>query len=174
MSRSKESAKSRAERERGGGHFLPLPVHILKSVALAKLSSFAAKLLLDLCSQYRYGRNGDLCGAWTIMQPRGWNSKDTLNKARKELLASGLIVLTRQGSLHKSSLFAVGWLAIDECGGKLDCKATSRPVNGWMEFEPPLKINSPSTPTVLKAVKSPILSTPVVPENTHNQSLKYA
>jgi hypothetical protein len=173
MSRTRERTLKRAKSDRGGGTFLPIPTRVLVSLALATLSAYATKLLLDLCSQYRYGHNGDLCGAWTLMRVRGWKSKETLNNARKELLASGLIVLTRQGSLHKSSLFAVGWLAIDECGGKLDLKATSRPLNDWMDSEPPLKIKSTSTPSVPKPIEIPNIGTAAVQENTNDHSFKY-
>ncbi|SET67573.1 hypothetical protein SAMN05216412_11249 [Nitrosospira multiformis] len=38
------------------------------------------------------------------MQPRGWKSKDTLNKALKELLAGHWLKVTGQGGRHKATL----------------------------------------------------------------------
>lgn len=55
------------------------------------------------------------------MRPRGWKSEDTLNKAKRALLDSCLIVETRKGQRpNKCSLYALTWFALDECGGKLD------------------------------------------------------
>lgn len=134
MSRSKDRALKAAKEARGGGQFLALPVGVLQSQALANLSPYACKLLLDIASQWRLGWNGDSSTAFEkVLRVRGWRSKTTLHKALRELLASGLIVQTRLGSLHQCSLFALGWLAIDTCGGKLDIQATTRPMNNWLD-----------------------------------------
>lgn len=150
MNRAKKIELKKMKSSRTEGQFLPFPTLMLRSAALAGLSAYAAKLLLDVCSQYKYCRNGDLSAAWTLMQKRGWRSKDTLNKALKELCASGLLVMTRQGGLHRCSLYAVGWLSIDECGGKHDAKPTARPTGGWMNLEPMPQIKSSSTLSVPK------------------------
>lgn len=55
----KAQALKAAKEARGGGHFLPLPLAVLHCQALANLSPHAAKLLLDIASQWRLGRNGD-------------------------------------------------------------------------------------------------------------------
>jgi hypothetical protein len=81
-----------------------------------------------------------------VLRARGWRSKATLHKSLKELRDSGLIVLTREGSLHECSLYGLGWLAIDECGGKLDIKATTGPINNWIDAPKPIENRSPSTP----------------------------
>jgi hypothetical protein len=121
-----------AKLARGGNHFLPLTIGVLRSTELASLSPYACKLLLDIASQWRYRNNGDASIAFEkVMRPRGWKSKATLYKALKELRESGLVVQTRQGSLHTCSLYALGWLAIDECGGKLDINPTARPPKVW-------------------------------------------
>lgn len=157
MSRAKDRALKTAKEARGGSGFLPFTLPALQSKALANLSPHAGKLLFDLCSQWRLGHNGDLSAAWTVLQPRGWKSKDTLHKALNELRASGLIVLTRQGGRHLCSLYALGWLAIDGCGGKLDIAATTRPYN---LFDLPLKIKTPATPTVSIHVKRNTIDPP--------------
>jgi hypothetical protein len=162
MSQSKKHSLKAAKEARGGGAFLPLRLDVLKSQALAKLSPYACKLLLDLASQWRLGNNGDASAAFEkVLRQRGWKSKATLQKSINELLESGLIIKTRQGSLHQCSLFGLGWLAIDECGGKLDMRATTRPINNWLD---PIqaKIKAPSTARVPKPMKNTDLGTPRV------------
>ena len=132
---SKRTLKE-AKQKRGGGAFVPLPFAVLRSQAFARLSPYGMKLLCDLLSQYSLSNNGDLCAAWTLMRPRGWKSKETLSKAIKELLESEWIEVTRQGGRHKASLYAVTFFAIDECGGKLDVKASRSPAGLWGKHEP--------------------------------------
>lgn len=91
---------------------------------MRRLSASAVKLLLDVARQFNGRNNGDLCAALTILRPFGWKSSDTLHWAIKELCHYGLLVKTRQGGLHATSLFALSWLPIDECGGKLDYSPT--------------------------------------------------
>ncbi|MDB5762459.1 MAG: hypothetical protein JWQ21_1454 [Herminiimonas sp.] len=165
MSRAKDRALKTAKEARGGGAFLPFRLDVLRSQALATLSPYAAKLLLDLASQWQLGRNGDASAAFeNVLRARGWRSKATLHKALKELLASGLVILTRQGSLHRCSLYALGWLAIDECGGKLDMQPTTRPMNLWLDPLKPIENEASSTPRVPKPLKKAVLGTPRVPD----------
>ena len=70
------------------------------------------------------------------MKKRGWKSRDTLNKARKELLDVELILITRHGDRKRPHLYALTFFAIDECNGKLDVKATKRPPSTWRLHEP--------------------------------------
>ena len=118
--------------------FTPLPRVLVESRSFAKLSAHAVKLFFDLMAQYRGFNNGDLSAAWKLMQARGWRSRDTLGKALAELQEGGFIVKTRQGGLHKCSLFALAPYEIDECldkqgRSKFDAhmKPTSSPPDGW-------------------------------------------
>lgn len=164
MARAKDRALKAAKEARGGGGFLPFRTDVLRSEALKNLSPYATKLLLDLASQWQLGRNGDASAAFEkVMRARGWRSKATLHKSLKELRDSGLIVMTRQGSLHECSLYGLGWLAIDECGGKLDMKATTRPINDWLDPPKLIENKPPSTPRVPTAIKKADLGTPRVP-----------
>ena len=166
MSRAKDRALKSAKEARGGGGFLPFRTDVLRSDALRNLSPYATKLLLDLASQWHLGRNGDASAAFeNVMRVRGWRSKATLHKSLKELRDSGLIVLTRQGSLHQCSLYALGWLAIDECGGKLDIQPTTRPLNHWLYPLKPLVGTSGSTGRVPWTEKNGQLGTPRVPDD---------
>ena len=94
-------------------------------------------LLLDLAAQYRGNNNGDLQAAWSLMSPRGWKSEATLNKAKKDLIASELIVETRKGARpNKCSLYALTWFALDDCGGKLDMSAQGFPRGAYRLKDP--------------------------------------
>lgn len=125
--RSRERFKGR----RDTGWFFRIPVAVLDSPAYCGLTFKARALLFDLGAQYRGNNNGDLAAPWSWMKLRGWRSKDTLERARDELLAAGMIELTRQGGLHCPNLYAVTWLEINECGSKLDVKASPVASNRW-------------------------------------------
>lgn len=149
MSRSRRKVMGRAE----GGGFLKLPHAVMESANYRALSAHAVKLLLDMGLQFRGANNGDLAAAWKLMQARGWRSRDTLGRALAELLHYGLIEKTRQGGLNQCSLFALTWLAIDECRNKLDVRATAVASGHWHRPQPPLpkparKNTKPSPPSV--------------------------
>ena len=128
MSRRRSRTKGRSD---GAGSYVAFPHAVLNSPNFLTLSAHAAKLLLDMASSYKGSNNGDLCGAWGVMKSRGWKSRDTLTKALKELVSSGMIELTRQGGIHKASLYALTWKPIDECNGKLDVNPTTVPSGLW-------------------------------------------
>lgn len=116
--------RARTKGRRTAGAFVALPIEVLDSPAYIAMSAHAKALLVDIARQFRGHNNGDLAVAWSLMQRRGWRSHDTLQRARDELIATGLIEQTRQGGRHRCSLFAVTWHAIDACGGKLDVAPT--------------------------------------------------
>jgi len=95
------------------------------------LSHSAAHLLDNLIAQYNGKNNGDFSAAPAIMKLYGWNSNGSVCNALNELLAYGFIEMTRQGGRNKCSLYAVSWLVIDECGGKLDAGQTRVASNLW-------------------------------------------
>jgi len=109
------------------GAFAALPHCLLENKVYTGLSAHAVKLLDDLLAQFKGFNNDDLCLAWSIMAKRGWKSRDTLNKARKELLDVELIIVSRYGDRKRPHLYALTFFAIDECSGKLDIKATAKP-----------------------------------------------
>lgn len=111
--------------------FVMLLLAIFGSQQYALLSPRAVKCLIDIYCQYRGANNGDLSTAWKIMQRMGWASKDQLQKAVKELLDAQWIEITRQGGRHLSTLYAVTFKPVDECGGKLDVQATTVATNAW-------------------------------------------
>lgn len=146
MSRSGKQALKEAKHKREAGGFVAMPFAVLRSASFAALGAHAVKLLTDLLAQYNLRNNGDLSMSFEkTMRPRGWKSKDTLNKARQELIDAGYIVMSRQGGLHRCSLYAVTFFAIDECAGKLEISPTRGPA--WARNEA-LKNRASSTPAV--------------------------
>lgn len=113
---------------RGGSPpFFQLYHKLLDSPRYINLPHTAKSLLMDMCRQYNGRNNGDLCVTLNVMKARGWNSNGTMRKALKALMDAELVLLTRQGSINKCSLYAFSWLPIDECGGKLEVSATKTP-----------------------------------------------
>jgi len=140
MAFKRQLAKGRRE----GGPFVPIPCSVLDHENFLALSGKASKLLLDMAAQIRFGKdgpknNGDITIAWSVMQQRGWRSKETLHNAIDELEYYGFISLTRQGGRHKCSLYAITWWAVNECGGKLDSGETRVPSNDWKTAKEPRK-----------------------------------
>jgi hypothetical protein len=95
------------------------------------LSAYAVKLLFDLFAQFNGRNNGDLSACWTFMQRRGWRSKATLHKATVELRKKGWVAVARQGGRNKPTLYALTFLAVDQCNGKLDIDSTVAPLSWW-------------------------------------------
>ena len=128
----RRKTKGRAEQ----GTFVGLPKAVIKKMQ-EKLSACGYKLLIDLFEQYNGNNNGDLTLAWSVMKKKGWKSKETLNNTRKELINQGFIELTRQGTLrpHSCSLYAVTWLGIDECNGKLELNPTVTGSGTWRKVQ---------------------------------------
>ena len=75
--------------------FVGFPKSVLESNSLRDLSPHACKLLFEIARQYKGDNNGNLTAAWTILKSRGWRSKTTLYRCKKELLERGLIYMTR-------------------------------------------------------------------------------
>ncbi len=130
LSHRRLRAKGRASRS----SFVSLPHSLLNHPAMAKLSTRATKLLIDLATQYRGKNNGDLSATLTTLKKRGWKSSDQLFKARDELIDRGLIIVTRQGGRNLCNLYAITWQPIDDCKGKLDICSTIVPSNRWKKW----------------------------------------
>lgn len=99
---------------RDGVRFLALPHTVLDSHAFLGLSAPAVRLLLDIARQFDGQNNGRLVACMSALKSRGWNSNDTLTRARKELEASHLLYQTRIGMRpNRAAWFALTWLALD-------------------------------------------------------------
>ena len=112
------------------GRFVGLPHVVIKNKDYIGLSYKSKALLIDLALQYNGRNNGDLTVALSVLKDRGWKRQATIGAAVKELLASNLVIRTREGQFQnpfsRCSLYAITWKAIDECKGKdLNVKPTA-------------------------------------------------
>lgn len=115
--------RARVTGRRGRAHcarFVQLPHEYFDTPEFHALSGRALKLLIGLALQYNGANNGDLCATFSVMRRCGFSSADQLRKALCELRSAGWVITTRQGGRNLPSLFALTWLRIDPCGGKLD------------------------------------------------------
>src|SRR5215471_7796261 len=130
------SAPSKRKARAGRVYSFSMLIHDwFRSPEYAELHPRAVKLLIDLYCQYNGHNNGDLCASWSLMAKLGWRSKDTLQKAMKELLERGWLSITRRGDRRKPNLYALSFLKVDECNGKLDVHATVAPLHTWKRPE---------------------------------------
>ena len=127
MARKRNIAKGRSE----SGPFVMLPKSVINSPVYFQLPPRAVKLLVDMLSCYNGRNNGDFCITWSLMEKRGWKSRETLNDARKDLINTGFILVSRQGGRNLSSLYAITFMAIDECKGKHNLTSTAAAPNNW-------------------------------------------
>lgn len=135
---AKRNRYKNAADKRDGGGFITLPFSVLNGAAYRGVGAHARMLLFDLVAQYRGDNNGNLCAAFSMMKLRGWKSTHTLLSAKNELIEAGLIVETRKGSRpSKTSLYAVTWYALDDCGGKLEVTARGFPRGAYRLKDPP-------------------------------------
>jgi hypothetical protein len=112
--------------------FTRLPHHVTRSKSWTQLNGWETKYLLDLMTQYNGKNNGDLSMHWEYLRERGWNSKETVNNARKALLSAGWIVVTRHGWQKVPTLYAVTLWGIDECSGKVKEETPdAKPLGFW-------------------------------------------
>lgn len=94
--------------------FVPIYRSVFEAPDFYGLSSFAAKLLLELISQYKGDNNGNLTAAWSLLKERGWRSKVTLWRAKMELIEAGFVYVTRKGRLPNTcELLALTWFPLD-------------------------------------------------------------
>jgi hypothetical protein len=94
--------------------FVGIVRSVFESPAFTALSPHACKLLLELAGQYRGDNNGNLTVAWSIVHKRGWRSKTTLWRVKKELIDAGFVYVTRKGHMPSTcELLALTWFPLD-------------------------------------------------------------
>lgn len=103
---------------RDAGRFIALPLSVLDSAAYQGLSHPARSLLLEIARQYVRDNNGKLLCSMAYLSLRGWKSQDVITRAKRELLAAGLIFETCKGARpNKASWYAVTWYTLDKHPG---------------------------------------------------------
>ena len=127
--------KAKGRQPQKSFYWIPRLVH--RSADYKQLSGYAVKLLNALAYQFTGNNNGDLTATWSVMKKQhGFRSPATLNNVRNELIAANLIYLTHQGGRGMCNLYALTWMPIDECSGKLDCRPTIKPLRtAWHQTQ---------------------------------------
>lgn len=112
---SRSTRYRNAKDKRPSGRFYQVSAVLLQSKAYIALSANAKALLMDMLEQYHGDDNGRLICTWAHMhEKRGWKSRDTLNKARNELLVAGFLFETVKGRRpNRASWFALTFFALD-------------------------------------------------------------
>lgn len=126
------------------GRFTALPHAVIHSVQFRGLGYAARSLLFDLAAQYNQSNNGKLVCCMKYLQPLGWISNDTINRALRELKASGLLIQTRQGMMppmSRAAWFAIGWFGLDVTND-LDIESKHYQRCQLTPFKPLIKINA--------------------------------
>ncbi len=112
--RSSRRRRDKARADRDGTGFVALPHVVLDCPAWASLSWPGRGLLIELARQLRPGMNGRLLATTKVLEPRGFNSHETVGRALAELENAGFIYRTCQGGRPaRASLYAVTWYALD-------------------------------------------------------------
>lgn len=149
-----QMAKNRKPVESVSGSYAALPHAVLDSVAFMGAGHTARSLLFDLMRQHNGSNNGRLHLTTTWLRRRGWNSADTIQKAKQELMARGLIVMAKQGGLNAGPcLYAVTWLPISNFVG-LDLRPKDYHPGAWhfMNKLPEMKPRKPCSDSRNSAV----------------------
>ena len=116
MANGRNHRKSGSGRDAGG--FVALPWAVLDSAAYQALSHPAKALLMEIARQYVRDNNGKLLCSLAYMSKRGWKSRDVLTRAKRELLAAGMIFETCKGARpNKASWYAITWQTLDRHPG---------------------------------------------------------
>jgi len=161
-------AKNRKPIESVNGSYTALPHVVLDSVAFMGAGHTARSLLFDLMRQHNGSNNARLHLTTSWLRRRGWNSADTIQKAKQELIERGLIVLTKQGGLNAGAcLYALTWLPISNFVG-LDLQAKNYYPGAWrfMNTLPALKPSKPCSDSQNSAVPKDGMPPPLpVPAN---------
>ncbi|MEW6119379.1 MAG: hypothetical protein AB1593_04740 [Pseudomonadota bacterium] len=125
--------------------YCSIPWSVLDSRAYQGATPTARALLFELLRQHSGSNNGHLHLAHKWLAPRGWTSKETIERARDDLLKRGLIVQTKQGGLFiGASLYAVTWLPVSNHVGLETSPSTYHP-GAWLLCDLP-KTNGRKSP----------------------------
>lgn len=116
MARGRTTKKGSTGRDSGG--FIALPWSVMDTPSYKALSHPARSLLLEIARQFVIDNNGRLLCSRRYLLSRGWNSNDTINRAKTELIEKGFIFETVKGRRPKrASWYAVTWYTLDKIPG---------------------------------------------------------
>lgn len=103
---------------RDGNRHVALPHVVLESHAYRGLGYAARALLIDIAKQYNSSNNGKLVACQKYLAPLGWVSADTVTRAKRDLLNSGLLIETRKGwRPNRAAWYALAWYSLNQREG---------------------------------------------------------
>lgn len=127
--------------EQVAGRFAALPHAVMDSTAFMGASYSARSLLLELVRQHTGKNNGHFQLATGWLRRRCWNSSDTVQRAKVEVIARQLAIKTRLGGLNAGpDLWAVTWLPISDYAGLTEVSAKTYHPGAWHFLNPPVPI----------------------------------
>jgi len=163
------STRKKPPREMGPGAYCALPFCVLDGNAYRGLSHPARALLIEVLRQHNGSNNGKMQLASGYLRKRGWPSADVNQRAKSELLESGLVIKTKLGGLNSGpDLWALTWLPITNYVGLTEVASASYQPGKWRLSDPMPTIEKRVAPSVSRnsAVPSPgIAKSSTVPSN---------
>jgi hypothetical protein len=136
-----KKSKRHGASSRDAGGFVPIPWMVLDSPAYLSLSHPAKALLLEIARQFHGDDNGRMIVTLAHLKPRGWNSYDTIQRAKQELLNAGLIHETVKGHRpHKASWYGLTWLSLDKLDGYDPGSAAGFVRSAYLKTQPLLRL----------------------------------
>ena len=115
--------------------FDKMPRDVTLCANYKKLSYPGKALLHDAATLFTGQNNGNICLAYSLMEPLGWK-KDALHRARHELLYYGFLIMTKRGINRNPDLYALAWINIHHCNGKHNEYRTKEPAATYLEEKP--------------------------------------
>ena len=118
MANGRNPKRKGTDSGRDQGSFIAIPWSVIDCHAFTLISHPSKSLLYEVARQYHGHDNGRMLLSMAYMKKRGWNSADTLTKAKRELMENGFIYQTVMGHRpNKASWFAVTWRVLDRLPG---------------------------------------------------------
>ena len=128
-------SRGQSRKKQARARYISIDFAVLEHPDFYEANPRCHKMLLYLLRQFNGKNNGDFTAAYSVLKKFGFKSKDTIASTLEELIARGLIVRTREAKFQNPNatcaLYAVTWFPINECGGKLDVKPTTKVVRNF-------------------------------------------
>jgi hypothetical protein len=149
-------ATHKKPRETGPGGYCALPYCVLDGAAYRGLSHPARSLLIEVLRQHNGSNNGKMQLATKYLRARGWSSADVVDRAKKELVESGLAIKTRLGGLNAGpDLWALTWMPIANFSGLTEVSSASYQPGKWRLADPMPTIGKHVAPSVSRNSTDP-------------------
>ena len=124
-------SRGQGKKRQPSRRFIGIPYDVIEHPDFFRANPRCLKLIIYLLRQYNGRNNGDLSVAFSQLKKLGFNSTETIRASVEECIERGLIIRTREAKFQNPNstcaLYGVTWLGIDECGGKLEVKPSSKP-----------------------------------------------